>query len=302
MTKVPFDPFAIYGGREVEVAEPATFGPDEFGGDVTIPSPRRLHNQPPIAVVYWAEDGGPVRTILDGRKSRPTGTFPSIKAGFRSMPWDSFLEEQVMQMADISSRVSYVLAQPHRIEIMVRKNRGKPLVYFPDLLLLVHPSFLADLLNGMTFSDAAAVPFAQPLAEHELVTLIVEVKADVDPRDGEEGYQDKLDFAKEVYSRRGFHFFELRESAHLKPWFVRLARLMDFRKKVVINDHDEDVCLEVFNGGTKSVRWRLEEALGSGPLGRAKLHGLHYRQFVSIDFTRGIIADAPVWLRTNEGK
>ncbi|MGR9470607.1 hypothetical protein [Rhizobium leguminosarum] len=297
----PFDPFAVFR-RDEQIEALKT---EMSVGDSALHEdcrPTRFHNRAPIATVFWAHDGGPIRTIIDGRKTRPTGLFPSIKAGFRSMPWDSLLEEQVMQLADISSRIGYLLAQPHRIEIQVRNNRGKPLTYFPDLLLRAHRSVVKELHAGKAFCDIAAVPHASPLSDYELETVIVEVKADVDPRDGDDNYRDKLKFAKQVYGRRGFHFFELRASKHLKPSFVRLARLMDWRKNVALDIHDEEACLDAFAGSSKTQRWRVEDALGGGSMGRVKLNGLHYRGFVSIDLRMGQVDEADVWLRSGGGR
>ncbi|MGG6895870.1 hypothetical protein [Rhizobium sp. BR 315] len=289
-----FDPFAIYGVAEDDCT-PVDDRPVQFASSVPV-----IHSRP-IASVFWAENGGPIRTIIDGRKTRPTGFFRSIKGGSRSMPWDSFLEERTMQLADLSSRVHYLLAQPHRIEVAVRGNRGRPLVYFPDLLLRTETSFARDLDAGMSFVDGAAVPTSRQVPDQELETVIIEVKADVDPRDEDERYQTKLEFVKEVYRRRGFRFFVIRDSKHLRSAFIRTVRLIDWRKSVVIDFWDEQRCLDVFGGGSVAARWQLERALGGGILGRAKLHGLHYRGFVSVDLRSGVVDDAPVYLLQTGG-
>ncbi len=275
------------------------FVPGDEVGELSVARPVRLHNQMPIATFFWAEDGGPIRTIIDGRKTRPTGTLPLIKAGFRSMPWDSTWEELAMQMADISSRVDYALAQPHRIEISVQGNRGKPLIYFPDLLLRTHRSFLQELQSGSPFSSVCAVPSTQVVSAYELETIVIEIKADFDPRDDDPVYQRKLKIAKELYLRRGFHFFEIRATKHLKAEFSKVARLMDWRKLATADIHDELACLGAFNGARVTSRARLERALGGGQYGRAKLNALHYRQFVSIDLTEGILPSSNVWLLGN---
>jgi len=217
------------------------------------------------------------------------------------MPWDSLLEERTMQLADLSSRVHFLLAQPHRIEIFVRGNRGRPLVYFPDLLLRVEPSLVWDLQAGMSFVDAAAVPTSRRLPDSDLQTLIIEVKADVDSRDGNEAYRTKLQFVEEVYRRRAFHFFEMRDSKHLRSPFLRTVRLIDWRKAVVIDFFDEQRCLDVYGSRNVVARWQLERALGGGNLGRVKLHGLHYRRFVSVDLRNGIVDAAPVHLLQSGG-
>ncbi|MFP3546914.1 hypothetical protein SB748_26120 [Rhizobium sp. SIMBA_035] len=205
-----------------------------------------------------------------------------------------------MQLADLSSRVHYVLAQPHRMEIKVRGNRGRDLIYFPDLMLRTDPSFVGDLRSGARFIDAVAAPTSHRLPKREWETVIIEIKADVDPRDEDEAYRAKLEFAKEVYSRKGFHFFEIRASAHLMSSFARTARLMDWRKNVAIDEFDFLACRSAFSTGLVSTRGVLERALGGGAHGRVKLHGLHYRQLVSVDLHRGLDSAAAVYLMRGE--
>jgi len=287
MTK-PFNPFAIF--------DEAWEVPEDLDEEV-VPAPLEVRrNFMPIAEIYWAKDGGPIRTIIDGAKRVPSGFLPVIKSGFRAMPWDSALEEQVMQMADICSRVHYQLAQPHRLEIRVRGNKGHPLKYFPDVLMKVDPSFLDDLLNEVRFADAVKVPARERLRNQEWETIIIEVKADVDSRDGDERYRTKLEFAKEVYRRRGWHFFEIRESAHLRSPFVKTARFMDWRKRVAIGEVDFQACRAAFGAKGATTLGRLEDALGGGNNGRVKAIGLHYRQIVSIDLRNGLTRDAVVYL------
>ncbi|MBY3568955.1 Tn7 transposase TnsA N-terminal domain-containing protein [Rhizobium laguerreae] len=258
--------------------------------------------QQPIAELFWAADFGPVRTIIDGAKTRPTGFIPTVKGGFRTMPWDSQLEERAMQLADISSRVYFLLAQPHRMEIKVRGNRGSPLTYFPDLLVKVDPSLVEDLLSGARFIDAIRTPAADRLPPREWETVILEIKADVDPRDGKPRYREKLEFAKEVYQRRGWHFLELRESAHLKSKFVKTARFLDWRKQVALDEFDLQTCRAAFAGGSVTTLEHLERSLGGGNFGRVKAFGLHYRQIISIDLSGGIAEGATVYLMRGDAQ
>ena len=292
MAKI-FNPFEIFDESWEEL--------EEFEEVVTTPEVVRPNFTPlPIAAIYWAENGGAIRTVINGAKRVPTGFLPVIKAGFRTMPWDSKLESQLMQLADISSRVHFLLAQPHRLEIRVRGNRGRPLVYFPDVMMKVDPSFLNDLLKGMSFADAVKVPTCERLTSREWETLIIEVKADVDSRDGDERYRTKLEFAKEVYRRRGWHFIEIRESAHLKSPFIKTARFLDWRKRVAIGETDLQACREAFDSSGVTTLWRLENELGGGNYGRVKAVGLHYRQRVSIDFRNGLTPGAVVYLMKGE--
>lgn len=216
------------------------------------------------------------------------------------MPWDSWLEERTMQLADVSSRVSFLLAQPHRVEVQVKGNRGRPLVYFPDLLLRVDRSFVEDLYEGMPFISAAAVPRTAPVSRERLETVIIEVKADKESRDQDERYQTKLEFVQEVYRRRGFHFFKIRASRDLQSSFVRTARLMDWRKAIVIDSFDKRRCLDVFGRRQVVTYGDLVVAFGGGNYGRAKVNGLHYRGQIAIDLKHGPCVEAAVYLLTQE--
>ncbi|ANP86057.1 hypothetical protein [Rhizobium leguminosarum] len=250
-----------------------------------------------IARILWASDGGPVRRIINGRQTKPTGTFPSIKAGM-TMPWESRLERIAFQMADASSRIDMWLAQPHRLEMMVR-GRGAPLLYFPDMMLKARTSLGIDLQRGMSFSEAAAKPVGRGAKEH-LQTIILEIKEDVDPRDGDEAYQQKLVLAKEVYRRRGFKFFELRRKKHFTYEVIETVRRLNFDKWVAIDAYDEHLCQNEFKSDGPKQYWRLAKALGDGPFGRAKLHALHSRGFVSIDLNTGLKGNTNVWLLERE--
>lgn len=280
MTKM-FNPFAVFDPAREEHGE-VRFKPQ------------------PIATLYWASDLGPIRTIIDGKRTRPTGFIPSIKGGFRCMPWESQWEERAIQLADISSRVHVLLAQPHRLEIRVRGNRGRPLTYFPDLLLKVDPGFVEELRAGVRFIDAIRAPTSERLPEREWETLILEIKADLDPRDDKLEYRQKLEFANEVYERRGWHFFEIRESIHLKSPFLKTARILDWRKMVAIDEVDRQACRSAFASGPVITLRRLEGALGGGSFGRVKAIGLHYRQIVSIDLRDGLTDAATVYLVRGE--
>ncbi len=272
------------GGRHR--SDPSTVPSATLGGvaGVTVGDAKPAELTHAVAKLYWAEHGGPIRTIIDGRKTRPTGTFLSVKGGGRSMPWDSKLERAAMRLADLSSRVQFLLAQPHRLEISVRGNGGKPLVYFPDLLLKVHPSFLHDLKSEKSFAETALTPCSHQVRPHLLRTLILEVKADKDRRYDDPTYAAKLELAREIYARRGFEFLTIMETPHLPKKLTEVARHANLHKNTSLDARDYQACLTCFGGaGTQSAN-ALIEALGGNPIGFARLVELHYRGFVSVDF------------------
>ncbi|KAA6489949.1 hypothetical protein DXT98_06105 [Agrobacterium sp. ICMP 7243] len=289
-----FDPFAVFGTQRVPDPE---FDPSAFDEeDEYVPQDVRPNTLDVVAKLFWAENGGPIRTIIDGRKSRPTGTFHALKGGARAMPWESKLERTAMSLADFSTRVHYLLAQPHRLEISVRGNRGRPLIYFPDLLLHVHPSFVEDLRRGMPFSQAACATANRDVPRHRLQILLLEIKADKDPRDDDPAYQHKLSLAQELYHRRGFAFFTIRQSVHLDKRFVAIARRADLHKYSALDERDYMTCLAHFARRDTVSLASLQQAFGNGPSARAKVVALHYRRFISIDLIAGPKSGSPVHL------
>src|SRR5689334_5958783 len=91
------------------------------------------------ARIVWSEDGGPLRTVIDGRKRHPTGKVGSgsVKTGFRSLPLESVTcEGNVFHIAEASTAVLEIISQPHRLE-MYLEGRPKPLLYFPDIFMRV---------------------------------------------------------------------------------------------------------------------------------------------------------------------
>lgn len=289
-----FDPFAVFGTQRSPDFDfdPAAYDQE----DDYVPQDVRPNMLDVVAKLFWAENGGPIRTIIDGRKTRPTGTFHALKGGARAMPWESKLERTAMCLADFSTRVHYLLAQPHRLEISVRGNKGRPLIYFPDLLLQVHPSFVEDLRRGMPFAQAACVSANRDVPPHRLQNLLLEIKADKDPRDDDPAYQHKLSLAQELYDRRGFAFFTIRQSVHLKKQFTAVARRADLHKYTTVDERDFMTCLAHFAGRDTVPLSSLEQAFGNGPLAQAKVFALHYRRFISIDLTAGTKSSAPVHL------
>ncbi|MBB5255993.1 hypothetical protein [Rhizobium leguminosarum] len=289
-----FDPFAIFGtqGLPHRELDPASYDQE----DEYVPQDVRPNTLDVVAKLFWAENGGPIRTIIDGRKTRPTGTFHAIKGGARAMPWESKLERTAMCLADFSTRVHYLLAQPHRLEISVRGNRGRPLIYFPDLLLQVHPSFVEDLRRGMPFSQAACKAANRDVPPHRLQNLLLEIKADKDPRDDDPAYQHKLRLAQELYHRRGFAFFTIRQSVHLDKQFTAIARRGDLHKYSTLDECDFATCLAHFGERNTVPLASLQQAFGDGPSAQAKVVALHYRRFISIDLTAGPNSGSPVHL------
>lgn len=248
------------------------------------------------ARIVWADDGGPIRRIINGRHDRPTGFLVLRKGGFRAMPWDSrSCEKPALQLANLSSRVVSLMAQPHRLEMELPGERV--MKYIPDLMLKVHPSFLRDLKRGQVFSQVASSPATEVVPTERASILILELKNDKDPRDKDDAYKRKLKFARLVYKQMGITFLTLRRSPHLsKKLHLLTARMMLADQSTALSPADYANCVSAFAGREWISYQKASNALGSGPIGKAKLHALHCRQFVSIDLGKGLKSFVRVWL------
>lgn len=158
----------------------------------------RMDRELVVAHIFVADDGGPVRTIINGRHHKPTGRHYMIKAGFRSSPWESMEGEYpFMQLSEVATAVHRFLAQPHRLDMQV-VGSAKRWVYFPDARIEVDRPFGEMLLNGVPF-DQAVAEWRPHMADGATMVVLVEVKTDNDRRADESDYKAKLTLAREVY-------------------------------------------------------------------------------------------------------
>ncbi|APO75208.1 hypothetical protein AM571_CH02399 [Rhizobium etli 8C-3] len=248
----------------------------------------------PIARLLKSKDGGPVRRIVNGRQTKYTGFFISVKGDFAQMPWESRKGEQpALVLAEASPRVVSLLAQPHRLEIFIREQRA-PLKYFPDLELKVHPSFLADLLNGVPFSSAALAP-SNDEPDADLKTLIIEIKDDRDSRQHDLRYKKKLELAETIYRKLGISFLIIQRVEDIFPGHLRVASSVVSWRHTAVNQLDVWSAQRVLEGGEK-IAADVVEALGGGAVGWGKLRALHVRRIVEINLTDNVTPQSVVRL------
>ncbi|MGW9949323.1 hypothetical protein J2W92_004674 [Rhizobium leguminosarum] len=251
----------------------------------------------PIARILTSVDGGPVRRIVDGRKTIYTGFFTSVKADFGQMPWESRKSEKTtMILAEASSRVVSLLAQPHRLEIFVNEQKT-PLKYFPDLQLKVHPSLLFDLQQGTPFSVAALAP-SNDEPDDRLRTVVFEIKDDRDHRQRTSQYKAKLELAADVYRRMGITFFTIQRGEEIFPYQLRIASNIVSWRHTSVNQRDVWTVQSVLRSSTQAAG-EVALRLGGGALGWAKLRALHVRRIVEIDLTESVSPDSRVRLLKN---
>lgn len=241
------------------------------------------------ARIVRSSTGGPLRQIQKARWTKPTGTFVSLKAGSRAMPWESLgAELPALELCEFASPVVALLSQPHRLEMHVR-GKSSPLVYFPDLELDVEPAAFQRILEGVPFAKALLEwsPM-QRRPDKRPMKLVIEIKSDDDPRNNDPKYLRKLRLAADIYKSIGVGFVIVRFSDDLAC--VDLPRIHDF-----LIDRYTEVSVADFHratewisrSGTTGRYGDLVEALGGGPVGKAKVAALHVRRVVSIDISPG---------------
>ena len=247
--------------------------------------------------IVRSNQGGPVRTVLNGRHTKATGTFISAKAGFRSLVWESKKAElQCMRICEASPNVFSMMSQPHRFEFYVSRLR-RPLVYFPDLELSVSPYLVHQLRRGTPFGQAAMKVRVGNVRPSKRRKLVIEIKDRDDPRLADPFYNEKIRLAEIRYHEIGYEFVVLHRKRD-----IDCAELPSIHQVVLDNRTN------VSRSDARTVRAHLESlggrgrydtvsaCLGVGPVGKAKLHALHVRQVVCLDLGRPLQPSSDVHL------
>lgn len=243
---------------------------------------RAVRNDGVVATIVRSEEGGPLRRIITGRKTKPTATVPCLKSGFRNMPVESMkCELPTLQISEVATAVHALMSQSHRLEIYI-EGEDAPLIYFPDLELEVEPQFLQNIQRGVPFAEAAS---------HRLLgtpsrlckKLVVEVKDDDDPRNCDEVYQEKLELARQAYRMKGIHFIVIRRSVDLKPSLLATFVPIALNAMTSVDARHSAIAVAVLGSEGVGHYGRLLEAFGGGPRGEATLHALQVRRVISID-------------------
>lgn len=264
--------------------------------------------------MYRAEDAGPIRFGVTGRKRNTTHVYNSIKVPNHILPAESDAELQVMLLLDVSTSALTYMAQPHTL-VFPRVGRKGKWRYTPDLEVIVPRWFVRQLEMGVPFA-LAALKLPQRRAEaDDLVVLVLEVKGAskyVDlskniadqPEDlararkraaKKEDYEAKLGEAEKIYRDIGYHFYLVEDLRDLDSFnLLHLPSiLMDDGAKITQR--------------TTNLAWRhlqrcgglttyagMIGALGGGPFGREAANCLHIRGHIWIDLSHNPKADTKV--------
>ncbi|WP_439602111.1 hypothetical protein [Devosia sp.] len=259
----------------------------------------RMDRELVVAHVFVAEDGGPVRTIINGRHRKPTGRHYMIKAGFRSSPWESMQGEYpFMQLCEVATAVHRFLAQPHRLEMQVIGS-AKRWVYFPDARIHVDRAFGEMLLSGVPF-DRAVAEWRPRMADGVVMVMLVEVKTDKDRRAEESLYKAKLTLAREVYGRLGWGFVQVRQSDLAMDAIGHSVREIGLDNDVSVDAEDLRIAAE-YAAAPFADLGGLIRCLGGRPIGMAKAAALHVRRVLQIGLDNDLRPDTRVRL-VDDGK
>lgn len=248
-----------------------------------------------IARIYKTRSGRPVRSIINGRQIKPVGAFNMIKAGARSMPWESMRAElPFMELCEVATPVHTFLAQPHLL-VMHVSGDTKFWRYFPDALLTVDRAFAEMVEQGTPFDEAVAT-YQPPGTAGELVNLVVEVKRDDDLRLGDPAYRAKLTIAAEVYRGLGWYFAEVVDRTGLEMAGIGYAVhefALDHSTSISLADVE---CGCAIAGTPGATLGQLVAALGGSPIGLAKAAALHVRRVVMVDLRYDLADHSPIHL------
>lgn len=235
-------------------------------------------------------DGGPVIDLITGREPHVVGTKVCIKAGMRSLAWESFRAERPMiELCETASPVRAMLSQPHELFMKVT-GESKAWRYRPDLRLTVDATFAQTVLSATPFAEAVCDwrPATGPLANK---TLIVEVKDDDDPRFDDPIYQRKLSLARQVYEALNWGFIWVTRSIDIEhEASARSVREVMLDHDVSLAPADITLARRILGGSGVSTLGEMAAALGS----IGKCSSLHVRRIISMRMDNDLRHDTPV--------
>jgi hypothetical protein len=197
-----------------------------------------------------SDSGGPIRFIITGRRTVPTGRWHSSKTG-RSQPWEARAERDHFFLCDADAAIVTYLAQPHRLEIDV--GAKDPLIYLPDATI--------------TRADGSVE--------------IVEIKRACEVLKKE--YLEKIGLAAEVYAGLGWGFRILTDTEiRQEPRFKNARRVCAHQPAVVTTQQTLDVLAHMSARGSATMG-DLAKLLGDGADGWARLHALVIQRLLHVD-------------------
>ncbi len=259
------------------------------------------NDKEPYHVDYFAfaraEGDAPIRWVANGRRTHSVGLIPLNKLKHHGVPWESReVERDALRMLSACSRVVRVNSQPHSLFFGVREVNWQ-FRYTPDIEAYVHPSLLDELLGERPLYEAVAEPFQSQFAFDDAVPIVLEMKSRLDSSLNDPSDQAKMDIVKAIYAHVDRPFLILTEKPHINTALMGVITHLEAGARDAVGDLERSRCLFEFGREKCLTYGALSEALGGEPIGERLVKALHWKQFLSIDLRRGLVADAPVWLR-----
>lgn len=216
------------------------------------------------ATLVVTPSGGPIRTIVTGRRHITTGSYASVKAG-RPCPFEGMNERAFLMHCEVDTEVIDYRSQPFRFEFVVD---GKKRTYIADCV---------RLLTG---------------EQLEVVEVKKDLRAFKDP-----DYSLKIDCVAEICRQLGWQFRLVFEDDLFLPRtrFRAIEEIQSWR--LTAYDEADVYCVMrgLENAGVERLG-SLAEMLAPSQLGRAKLKAMMVHRLVAIDLASPLSDDSAVRL------
>lgn len=220
------------------------------------------------ATLVVTPSGGPIRTIVTGRRHITTGSYASIKAG-RPFPFEGMNERAFLMRCEVDTEVVDYRAQPFRFEFVLD---GKKRTYIVDCV---------RLLDGERLE-------------------VVEVKKDrralKDP-----DYSLKLECVAEICRQLGWRFRVIFADELFLPK-ARFQAVEDIQswRFTAYGEADSYRVIRRLHDGGEACLGSLADMFASRQLGRAKIKAMMVRRLVTIDLAKPLSDTSPVQLLVSQ--
>jgi len=251
-------------GRLAETARVSTLDGALLEGAQEGLNPLSWESLSAAATLVVTPTGGPIRTIVTGRRHITTGVYASRKAG-RALPYESMNERAFFMHSEVDTDVVDYRAQMFRLEFVLG---GRKRTYIVDCV--------RQLADGLV----------------ELVEIKNDRRAVREP-----DYALKLEAVRMICDRIGWRFRIIFKSSLIEPAHVyrnvcdvQSWRLTEYTRADVFK------VAHRLQGGTSMPLAELSEHLGNPVVGAAKLKAMMVGRIVRLDLSRAITPSTPVSL------
>lgn len=216
------------------------------------------------ATLVMTPSGGPIRTIVTGRRHITTGSYPSIKAG-RPCPFEGMNERAFLMHSEVDTGVVDYSAQPFRFEFIID---GRKRTYIVDCARVL---------------DDGGI---------EVVEVKNDRRALKDP-----DYSLKLECVAEICRQLGWRFRVVFGKDLLRPE-IHFDAIQDIQSWRFAAYEDADVfrIAERLHAVEVECLGALAERIGSRAVGRAKLKAMMVGRLVRINLAAPLCDESPVML------